>query len=91
MLAEAGAEVNVIDPSDEWGRSRMTPLMYVANRGDDFFMSEETGAEAAKVLLEHGADPNLRNADGLTARMLAAKIKNRDVAEAIDNWATSAK
>ena len=92
VLAESGAEVNVTDPSDESSRFRMTPLMYVAKRsGILIVMDEETGAEAAKVLLEHGADPNLRNADGLTARMLAVKIKNRDVAEAIDNWATSAR
>src|SRR5882672_4430766 len=56
MLA-AGANVNEKDERD------ITPLMYSAWVGS---------ADAMKVLLEHGADPNLTNSSGSTALMLSA-------------------
>lgn len=85
VLAEAGADVNVVEPLKEHGR--MTPLMYAANRGGDaIYMDEETGADAVKALLRAGANPKLRNTNGFTARELAKRIKNRQVAEVLDVW-----
>lgn len=53
-LLNAGAPVNV---ADERG---LTPLMLAAN-------SRNHNAEAVHILLEHGADPNVKDAQGRTA------------------------
>ncbi len=63
MLLEAGAEPNASKiPSGHDLRAGGTALMAAARRGD---------AETVSLLLEYGADAELRNADGHTALMLA--------------------
>jgi hypothetical protein len=84
VLAEAGAAVNVIAGS----RRRMTPLLYVANRGEEFdsFMCEETGERAARALILHGANVNATDAHGRTARRLAELIYHTEVLEVLDEF-----
>ncbi len=85
VLARRGADVNVVDQSDEYREDKMTPLMYVANRGaDPHFMCEQTGGMSAKALIENGANVNAKNKNGQTARMLADAIKHNAVIKVID-------
>jgi hypothetical protein len=55
---EAGADVNAVATDKAW-----TPLMSAAEHGR---------AVIARVLLEHGADPEIQSADGITAMYIAA-------------------
>ncbi len=55
-------------------RGGSTPLLFAARSGD---------AESAKLLLDHGADPNDRLPDGTSALVLAAHSGNREVALAL--------
>jgi len=70
VLAEAGARVNAIDDNG------FTPLMYAATI--DFGNSE-----ILKALLKAGADPNLKNEDGRTAREQAAHFGLTDLAASL--------
>jgi ankyrin repeat protein len=83
-LAEAGAIVNTVAP-DGHG---MTPLLYVANRGDqdDPFMSEQTGGRAARALIEHGAKMHATNEYGYTARKIAEWIHHEEVLQVLDEY-----
>lgn len=55
-------------------RGGSTPLLFAARSGD---------AASAKILLEHGADPNDSLPDGTSALVLAAHSGNREVALAL--------
>ena len=62
MLVDNGARVNVLTRAHELESfNGFTPLMYAALNNDKV---------SFYYLLEHGADPNLRNANGYTALML---------------------
>ena len=62
LLVERGAEVNSASRND----LRVMPLHSAAATGDP-----ETRYELAKLLLEHGADPNARQQDDFTPLMAA--------------------
>jgi uncharacterized protein len=80
-LLNAGAGVNVRSNPTEFARDRFglsmlpkgnwTPLMYASRDG---------AFEAAKVLIEHGADLNLTDPDGTTAMVLAIINYHYDLA-----------
>jgi ankyrin repeat protein len=65
QLIRHGADVNATEDSG------YTPLMYAAEHGD---------AELVCILLAHGADPIRVNHDGRSARMLAERMQNWQVA-----------
>ena len=67
LLLEAGAEVNRL--SLDRGYS---PLMDAAQKGD---------AVIVKLLLDHGADPDLRSKDGQTALIICAGRGDEEMAE----------
>jgi uncharacterized protein len=62
LLVERGAEVNSASRND----LRVMPLHSAAATGDP-----ETRYELAKLLLDHGADPNARQQDDFTPLMAA--------------------
>ena len=70
MLLQAGAEIN--QPS----RSGMTPLMHAAWFGH---------AQAAAVLLEHGADPKLGDNQGRKALELCKERGHLDICRLIES------
>lgn len=89
-LAKAGAAVNMNDSGRRFRRNLevridsrsigMTPLMYVAYRGgDSVFMSEQTGEEAARLLIERGANVNAATANGMTALGLSLQSMQPEV------------
>jgi hypothetical protein len=78
-LAEAGANVNIADDRG------MTPLLYVANRGDSMYMCPETGGEAARALIRHGATVGKR------AKGLAGQIKHTEVLDVLNEAGLSAQ
>ena len=67
FLLENGAEVNV-----RGTKKGITPLMLAAGWGNK---------ELVQMLLEHGADPNITNIFGKTAKMLAKDRGNSDVVD----------
>lgn len=88
-LAEAGADVNepypIIEENERGGGQspagpQYTPLMLVAYRGEDStFMSEQTGEEAARALIAHGADLNASLESGATAVTFALQAEQPEV------------
>lgn len=91
-LVEAGADVTVTEPANisdipnVWTGSRLafaSPLMYVANRGGEMFLSEDTGERAAEALIAAGADVNYMDRNGRTALRLAHDIDNQDVVDVL--------
>ena len=66
LLLTKGVEVNLI--GDDLGE---TPLMAAAQMGH---------AEAVKILLAHGADPNLKTKEGKTALSLALEYNHPEIA-----------
>jgi len=56
--------------------SAETPLHYLAT-------SDGGGADQVKFFLEHGADPNVRRADGRTPYFLAVRAGNKAVADVL--------
>ena len=68
LLLSVAAEKNYLNASDNFG---WTALMYAAKTGS---------ANATRLLIEHGADVNLANADGWTALDLAEDGGDRGVA-----------
>lgn len=70
---DRGADVNYRASGDEeGGGAEYTALMIAAQRGD---------AEFVRLLLESGADPEGRNAEGLTAADLATEAGYAEIAE----------
>lgn len=67
LLTDLGADLN-----ERGGRNNWTPLMHAVHGGH---------AEAARLLLEGGADPDARTADGWTALMMAASYGDAAMAE----------
>jgi uncharacterized protein len=85
VLAEAGANVNIVDQDKDPDYQGMTPLLYVANRGaNGGFMSEQTGGAAARALIRHGVDVNAFDRRGRTARRLAEEIDHKEVLEVLN-------
>lgn len=66
-LLDAGAEVNAADTGE-----RFTALMHAAAEGQ---------VQVVKILLEHNADPAIRDVDGDTARDFAARNGHTEVAQ----------
>lgn len=62
-LVKAGADINIEETDG------MTPLMFVASRGDDL--------EQIEFLVESGADATYKNKDGLSVLDCAASSKHR--------------
>ena len=72
MLVDNGARVNVLTRAHELvAFNGFTPLMYAAMNNDKV---------SFYYLLEHGADPNLRNENGYTALMLLQQAEEDDPA-----------
>ncbi|MDQ7827184.1 MAG: TolC family protein [Candidatus Eremiobacteraeota bacterium] len=71
-LVLAGAQVNGRD-----AYLKNTPLHFSAFWGK---------VEMARFLLEHGADPSLENADGLTASDLAWQFEHWDLVKFLETW-----
>lgn len=71
-LLEAGAEV---DPVDVFGD---TPLWRSV-------MSSSASPATMKLLLEHGADPNMRNRHGVSPRDLARETGRDDILTLLDD------
>jgi ankyrin repeat protein len=75
QLVKAGAPVNQPD------RAGYTPLHSACLRGDD----GKEAVEVVEILLKAGADPNIKNPRGDTARDFARRLKNRQIAELLEN------
>lgn len=71
LLLAHGAKVDAASPA---ASGSYTPLMMAAREGKD---------EAALFLLKHGADPRLKNSEGLTAAQIAARADHPDLAKAL--------
>lgn len=69
LLLDAGAGINLTNYRSGW-----TPLHHAAEGG---------GLEAAKLLLERGADPTIRSDDGYLASDVATGMGRSDIYEAI--------
>lgn len=78
ILLNVGAAPNTTDLSG-W-----TPLMYVAQHGGPDIQLTE-GPDIALALLNHGADPNVRNNKGQTALTIALESSHDDVAAVLRN------
>lgn len=68
-LLELGAEVNVQDGN---GNTPLSEAIFKYNGDDDFLI---------KLLLNYGADPEIKNYHGVSARELANTIADTDVAK----------
>jgi hypothetical protein len=68
-LLKPGVDINALD-----GKYGCTPLAAAANNGQ---------AETARFLLEHGADPNIRDTKGMAPIMHAITAGNAAVVEAL--------
>lgn len=69
LLVELGAPVDVVASNEEL---RVTPLQSAIAAGE---------GETAAFLLEHGADPNVRQRGGFTPLHAAAQLGDADVVE----------
>lgn len=74
QLLEHGA---VIDAPSPGASGKFTPLMMAAREGHD---------RTVLLLLRAGANPELRNSEGLTAEQIAVRADKAFVAEAIGNY-----
>jgi uncharacterized protein len=66
-LVESGKDINQQDSVNHW-----TGLMWAASEGH---------TEIADYLIQHGADPNLKDDDGLTAMQIAASRDRLEIAK----------
>lgn len=71
-LIDTGADIEA-----RGGRCEATPLNIASFRGN---------ADVVQLLLEHGADPEVRDADGRSAMEWAKDRKHRDVLTILQNW-----
>jgi ankyrin repeat protein len=71
ILLKRGASVDATSPA---GTGLFTPLMMAAREGHD---------STATLLLDHGANPALKNSEGLSAEQIATRAGKADVANAI--------
>jgi ankyrin repeat protein len=71
LLLAHGAKIDAASPP---ASGSYTPLMMAAREGKD---------EAALWLLKHGANPRLKNTEGLTAAQIAAHADHPDLARAL--------
>jgi ankyrin repeat protein len=71
LLLEHGARVDAVAPSD---KGAYTPLMMAAREGHE---------DSALFLLDHGADPLLRNSEGLSAAQIAERADHKSISSAI--------
>ena len=71
VLLDHGADPNAVRSDGS------SPLMEAAGSGK---------ADWCKLLLERGANPDLKNAEGDTASGIARQNNHPDVAEMIDHW-----
>jgi len=71
ILLKRGASIDATSPP---GTGLFTPLMMAAREGHD---------STAVLLLEHGANPGLKNSEGLSAEQIAARAGKDDAANAI--------
>ncbi len=69
VLLEAGADANVYTQDEVLSLGVETPLMYAAQYG----ASLTAGVRIARLLLEHGAKPNINRASGETAMTIAKR------------------
>jgi ankyrin repeat protein len=72
LLLARGARVDAVSPP---ASGKYTPLMMAAREGHE---------ECALFLLDKGADPLLKNGEGLTAAQIAQKADHAGIAAAID-------
>jgi ankyrin repeat protein len=71
ILLQRGAAVDTTSPP---GTGLFTPLMMAAREGHD---------TTAMLLIEHGANPTLKNSEGLSAAQIGDRAGKTDVATAI--------
>lgn len=74
LLEEHSLNVNARSQKNT-ATSRMTPLHFAAWTGS---------AEVVQLLLDHGADPSLRDGHGFTPKDIAARYEFDDVVELLD-------
>jgi ankyrin repeat protein len=71
LLLARGAKVDAVAPVD---KGAYTPLMMAAREGHE---------NSALFLLDHGANPLLKNSEGLTAAQIAERADHKSIAGAI--------
>jgi ankyrin repeat protein len=71
QLLERGAAIDAPSPP---ASGKFTPLMMAAREGHD---------RTVQLLLRAGADPALRNSEGLTAQQIAARASHQFIADAL--------
>jgi ankyrin repeat protein len=71
QLLEHGAAIDAPSPP---ASGKFTPLMMAAREGHD---------RTVQLLLRAGADPALRNSEGLTAQQIAARASHQFIADAL--------
>ena len=71
LLLQRGAQVDAVSPR---ASGSYTPLMMAAREGKE---------DTAVFLLKHGANPKLKNGEGLTAAEIAARADHASVAKAL--------
>jgi ankyrin repeat protein len=71
LLLDRGAKIDAVSPR---ASGSYTPLMMAAREGRE---------DSALFLLEHGANPGLKNGEGLTAAQIAARADHATLAKAL--------
>ncbi|HYW96699.1 MAG TPA: ankyrin repeat domain-containing protein [Bacteroidales bacterium] len=72
LLLNNGAKINIADTKEHF-----TALMFAASEGQ---------AKVAEILLQHGADPSMKDVDGDTALSFARQNKHEEVAKLLESW-----